>query len=195
VKTEPFTKPSGRLSRRQPLRSAITLVEVCVVMALSAVLLGMAVALLAGLLRWDYRFRDQGVRAEQLALLSETMRSDIRDATDVTLAAKETLVVTGADQRTTRYELTPAGCERTVKLGDDANLQRELFGIGTSVHWNLEAASGGATPTMFVMLERSDRENNFTQLLLAASRGANLLNEPSTPRADSSKPDEPGEKP
>src|SRR5688500_16633013 len=99
---EPFIKASRRRLLRTRSRRAFSLIELCVVMAVSFVVLGAATSLLVGLHRWNYRFRDQAVRAEQLALLSETIRSEIRSATDVSLPAKESLLITGTDERTIR---------------------------------------------------------------------------------------------
>lgn len=174
---------SRRLAQRRS-RPAFSLIEVCVVMAVSVVVLGSATALLVGLHRWDQRFRDQGVRTEQLALLSETIRSDIRAATDVALSDRETLTVKGADERTIRYALTSAGCERTIRLGIEPIKQRDLYRVGADLHWQLEPPAGEATSATTVILERPSRDTPATLLFVAAIRGADLPPAVASPQSE-----------
>jgi hypothetical protein len=190
---EPYMKTNGCQLPRIRSCLAFSLIELCVVMAVSFVVLGAATSLLVGLNRWNYRFRDQAVRAEQLALLSETIRSEIRDATDVSLPARDSLRIAGPDERTIRYTLTPAGCERTVQVGDDPVESRDLFRVGENLVWKLEPVAADAPLTVIVTLERNDRDAAATQLLIAATRGADLELAPPRPqgsREESAQPSE-----
>ena len=157
-------------------RRGMTLVEVCVAVAVSAILLGIAVTLLVRLQQWNGRFRDDATSTQQVSLLAELIRRDVRSATQVALETPQVLVVDMHDQRIGRYELTPSGCLRIVKDPSGKGEQRELFRVGPELIWNLGSGMGVRTHVTVVLERPRDEPASETRVLLFASanRGADL---------------------
>jgi prepilin-type N-terminal cleavage/methylation domain-containing protein len=170
--------------RRSDLRYAMTLVEIMVVVAISSVLLGVAISLVVGLQHWDRRFRDHALTGEHLARLSEAIRTDIRNASNVTLSVDTTLVVATHD-REIRYELRPEGCLRVVKQLVGATERSELFTFGSAPSWELKRGTPGRRPIIIVSLQRpgaKETDSIVTLLMVYAAMGADL------PRTASAEP-------
>src|SRR5262245_55829996 len=96
-------------------RHGMTLAEVTVAVAISAILLGIAVTMLVRLQTWDARFRDDSITTQQVAQLAELLRKDVRSATNVTLESPRVFTINVHDERDIHYELTPLGCLRIVE--------------------------------------------------------------------------------
>jgi prepilin-type N-terminal cleavage/methylation domain-containing protein len=155
----------------------MTLVEVSVAVAVSALLLGIAVSLMVRLQRWDLRFRDDATTNSQVALLGETIRGDIRAATDVALASEHALIITGPNQRQMRYELTSPGCQRIVEQPVGKEERRELYRLQPELVWTLDSTAGSTGPNILVTLEQRSSDptgKNMVRLVASANRGADL---------------------
>jgi prepilin-type N-terminal cleavage/methylation domain-containing protein len=159
-------------------RAAFTLVEMMVVIALSAVVLGIVVSLAQGLMRWDQLSRTRGLQGEQLAELAELLRTDIRHGTDASLAAGGSLVVTSSEGEQIRYEPDNEGCRRTVAGGPSAEPRTDLLTIGGTQSWKIESTATGRRPLILVTLERAATEDPPTPptpFLVQAELGADLV--------------------
>src|SRR5690349_8911620 len=121
------------LRSRAPRRwCGMTLVEVMVAVALTTILLSVVASLTVGLQQWDRRFRTTNVRLDNQARLAEVLRSDIRNADDLSQPEKETFVLTSHNQRQIRYKFRPDGCERVVTAATNATESNEMFTIGVN---------------------------------------------------------------
>jgi len=157
----------------------MSLVEVMVVVALSSILLGVAMSLAVSLQQWDSRFRDHLVCSDQLAQLADSIRSDIRAAANVSLPTKDSLVISAIDQSEIRYELRPDRCERIVKRTPDSKENRSPFSIGSAAAWTIEDGTPGRRSTTIVSLMRLDAGEpaaDSALIVVYAILGADSLN-------------------
>ena len=149
-----------------------------VVVALSSILLGVAVSLAISLQQWDGRFRDRLVSSDQLAELAESIRSDIRAAANVSLPTKDSLVISAIDQSEIRYELRPDRCERIIRRAPGSEEKRSLFSIAAAA-WKIEHGTSGRRPTIIVSLERPDVDKSAVDsahIVVYAAMGADSPN-------------------
>jgi prepilin-type N-terminal cleavage/methylation domain-containing protein len=160
--------------QRHKHRRAMTLIEVIVVVALTSILFGVAMSLLLGLRDWDRSMRRQSVQNEQLVRLGDALRTDIRQAADVSLQSDEAVVIRDYNQKQIRYELTPEGCRRIVTTPGDAQPLTDLFAVGPAMSWTLEPGAPGKRPLFAVTLHRAslDNEKRTAPLLVHAIVGA-----------------------
>jgi hypothetical protein len=152
------------------------------------------ISLLVSLRQWDRRLREGSARIEQALRLAQTMRTDIRQGTNVSLPAKDTLVITSNGNTETRYELAADGCRRTVGIADKAATTRDLFSIGNASIWSLENGPPGRRRMIIVSFDRSDaaddRPARPVPLLVYAALGADLPTmEPATDASASPTPE------
>jgi len=155
------------------------LVEVMVAVTLTSILLGVVISLMVALRQWDRRVRDHSVQTEQLAQLAETLRADIRQAVDVSLPVKETLIVVAPGSNPVRYELRPEGCRRSVEDPDGTSPKMDVFAIGPVEPWKLERVEGGRRPAIVLSLDKPHADRSVDgppKLLVYASLGADLPN-------------------
>ncbi len=157
-------------------RTAMTIAEVAVVVAVTSILLGVATSLLVGLRDWDRNARQRGVQNDQLVRLAETMRTDIRHATEVSTPTDQTLLILSPGEKRIQYELAPEGCCRVVTLPNEAKPIADLFAIGPATSWSLDADAPGARPLFVVTINRTsaDNEQRAAPLLVQATLGADL---------------------
>jgi prepilin-type N-terminal cleavage/methylation domain-containing protein len=156
-------------------RRAFSLIEMMVVMAVSALLLGVATSFL-----WSVRSRDRLVREEsshtmQSFRLAEALRDDIRGGVDVLESIDGPLVVMSPTGEQTRYELTPRGCVRSIVTPGVAEARRDEFAIGRAGGWNVERLPAGRRPLVAVTLKHSDEPQSDDQpFVVYAALGADL---------------------
>ena len=155
-------------------RAAFTLVEMIVVITLSAIVFGIVVPLAQSLMRWDQISRTRGLHGEQLAELAELIRADIRHGTDASLEAGGSLVVTSSAGEPIRYELDNEGVRRVVVGGRSAESRTDLLTIGGTQSWKIEKTATGRRPLILVTLERAPTEDPPTPFLVQAELGADL---------------------
>ncbi len=181
-----FAALSIRPRRRRWARGAMTLVEVMVVVALTSIMLGVVISLFVGLLRWNHTLRDRSVRSEQLTHLAEAMRTDIRQASDVSLAAEDVLQIALRGEGQARYELLPEGCRRIVEVPGAAGSRLEMFLIGPAAGWTMERGTG-RRPLVMLTLDRSVADKvpagGAPPLLVYGALGADLA-DPAEEAAD-----------
>jgi prepilin-type N-terminal cleavage/methylation domain-containing protein len=159
-------------------RAAFTLVEMVVVVALSAVLLGIVISLAQSLMRWDQLSHTRGVRGEQLAELAELLRTDVRHGTDLLIVAGGPLVVTSSAGKQIRYDLEKEGCRRTIVSDGTAESRTDLLTIGEAQTWTIEKTVTGRRPLILITLERvaiADPPTAPTPFLVQAELGADLV--------------------
>lgn len=161
---------------RQPRkrRLAMSLIEVMVVVALTSILCGVAMSLLIELRDWDRNMSRQSIQNEQLLRLSEVMRTDIRQAAEVSLSSEEAIVIRSPNEKQIRYELTPEGCRRIETTSGDSKSLSDLFAVGRATSWTLEPGAPGNRPLFAVTLYRTspDNEKRTAPLLVHAAVGA-----------------------
>jgi len=152
----------------------MTLIEVIVVVALTSILFGVAMSLLLGLRDWDRSMRRQSVQNKQLVRLGEALRTDIRQAADVSLPSDDAIVIRNSNQKQIRYEWTPDGCRRTVTTPGDAQALIELFAVGPAMSWKLEPGAPGKRLLFAATLHSTspDNEKRAAPLLVHAIVGA-----------------------
>jgi len=137
-------------------RRGTSLVELMAVAALVSILFGIVAALAINLRHWDRRVREHSVRANQLASLAETVRTDLRRASSVSQIDKKVVAINGPGKREIRYELQLDGCRRVMKSPGEASQKVDTFAIGPAESWKLETATTGRRPAYTITLERSD---------------------------------------
>jgi prepilin-type N-terminal cleavage/methylation domain-containing protein len=155
-------------------RAAFTLVEMVVVITLSAVVFGIVVPLAESLMRRDQISRTRGLHGEQLADLAELIRTDIRHGTDASLDAGDSLVVTTSEGAPIRYELDNEGIRRAVVGGPSAESHTDLLTIGGTQSWKVEKTATGRRPLILVKLERAPTDAPPAPFLVQAELGADL---------------------
>jgi type II secretory pathway pseudopilin PulG len=149
-------RPGPGIRKNDHGRRATTLVELLVVVTLVTILLSIVGSLAVHLRQWDRQVRAHSQHGNQLANLAETLRADFRQATSVTLPAKNTVAIAGPESREIRYELQSEGCRRTVKIPGETSPKIETFAIGSTDSWKLETAAPGRHPACTLSLELSD---------------------------------------
>jgi type II secretory pathway pseudopilin PulG len=147
-------RPASRKLNRA--RRATTLIEMMVVVTLVSILLSVIGTLAIRLRQLDRQVRDRIQHGNQLALLAATIRGDVRQATSVTLPAKNIVAISGSDNRDIRYELQSAVCRRIVKSPGETSPKLDTFTIGPAESWKLETAAPGRRPAYTITLEPSD---------------------------------------
>jgi prepilin-type N-terminal cleavage/methylation domain-containing protein len=167
-----FFRPSCAGSRSK----GVSLIEMMVAIAVSAVLLGVATSFL-----WSIRSRDQQIRHTashtlQSFRLATRLRADIRRAADVLPSEDGSLVVMSPRGAQTRYELTPRGCVRSVVAAGDAAAARDEFAVGRAEGWSVDRLSAGRRPLVTVALlgASDDAPAGAQPLLVYAALGADL---------------------
>jgi prepilin-type N-terminal cleavage/methylation domain-containing protein len=136
-------------------RCGMTLIEVMVVATLTSILLGVMTSLAISLQQWDRRFRTTGLRFENQARLAEVLRSDVRNADNVSVPEKGAFILTSHDHYQKRYKLRPDGCERVVANAKNATESHEEFTIGMNGSWQVETDSSGRQPAVVVSFDES----------------------------------------
>jgi uncharacterized membrane protein len=160
-------------------RLGTTLVEAVIVVALIATILGCIVGFLASLQRYDVRFRQHGLRSDQLSQLAEMLRTDIRQAAAVSSNAPDAnvakmLIIDRVDGEQVRYELDAEGCRR-FSGPPNITTSTELFRIGPATSWKVETGPPGRRPLYVVSLQSKSKmqsEPNATSLFVQAALGA-----------------------
>jgi hypothetical protein len=169
--------PDPAFARRAQIRPALTLIEVMVVVVLSSLVMGVVISFAVALQRSDRNVRAYAVRGERLSELGAALRSDLRQATEVSLPEPKTLALKLAGGREIDYELADGGCRR-VSGAEQLWPDREFFAIGAAESWTLERAVTGRRPliilTMSVAKHDKDRESQPAPMLVYAALGADL---------------------
>jgi prepilin-type N-terminal cleavage/methylation domain-containing protein len=183
---QPIVSRDAKRSANRPGRSArrgFSLIEMMVVISLSALLLGVATSLLFSLRDRDRHSREDNLHGEQMFRLAESLRADIRQGADVLLSIDGPLVVISPDGIQTRYELNRNGCQRSTVAPGDAGPRHDLFAIGRAQRWQVERLATGRRPLVAVTLEQAtvDGESRAAPLLVYAALGADAT---STAAAD-----------
>jgi len=168
----------------------MSLIEVMVAATLSSILLGVVISLAVRLQQWDRQFRNSGVRSSNAERLTESLRSDIRNAKEVSLADKSNIALTTVDHQEIHYELLPDGCQRTVKRAENATESHDSFIIGSSGSWHVERDASGRRSAIIASFEETPREGENTNpsLYVHAIVGANSLDDVKTANSQQSKP-------
>jgi hypothetical protein len=179
----------GSYSRRLcTSRSAMTLPEVMVGVALSSIVMGVLISLAIALKQRDRAIRSFAVESERRCELAELLRTDIRRAARVSLPDAMALVVTRPDGGETRYELTRAGCKRTVADSGGGKPRFDLFTVGSVTSWSLEPGPRGRRPLFAVTLNRAsqkaDKDSRRVPLLVYAALGADLPSTAAVAKSD-----------
>jgi prepilin-type N-terminal cleavage/methylation domain-containing protein len=158
----------------QGRRPAMTLVEVMVSVAVTSVLAGIAISLLVGLRDWDRNMRRHSLHNEQMLRLAEQLRADIRQAVEVTLPSTEAIAIRSANEKLTRYELSPEGCRRVVTTPGQPASSTDVFAVGRTTSWGLAPGAPGRRSLFAVTLHRGIPNNNTQTpvLVVHAAAGA-----------------------
>jgi type II secretory pathway pseudopilin PulG len=133
----------------------MTLVEVMVSVAVTSILAGVVLSLLVGLRDWDRSMRRRSVYNEQLARLGETLRTDIRRASEIALPMARAIVIRSTNEQEIRYELSADGCRRMVTIPGDPTPRTDVFAVGPTTSWTLEPGPSGRRPLFAVTLHRA----------------------------------------
>jgi hypothetical protein len=168
---EPY---SALRPRRRP---GFSLAEAATVVVLLSMLLAMVVSFLVGLHRYDAKFRRSELSSAQLARLAEIIRTDIRQATAVTLLNDRALLVTTPGSTEIRYEIGAEGCRRTVSKPATQTMS-DVFRIESSESWTLETVELGRKQLQIVSLRAEDKtagEPETVTLLVQAALGADRV--------------------
>jgi type II secretory pathway pseudopilin PulG len=163
---------------RSAERAAFTLIEILVVVTLASIVMSVIVVMLVTLIQNDRQVRLFGLRSERQGDLAEMIRTDIRAAEDVSLAAQTVLLVEGPDERETRYELTAGGCKRIVSEPGMKNPRVDFYAIGPAVAWSLQQGPAGRQPLYIASLHRStkmEKQSTTLPFFVYAALGADLL--------------------
>jgi prepilin-type N-terminal cleavage/methylation domain-containing protein len=162
---------------RQSARPAFTLIEILVVVALSSIVMSVVVAVLVALIQKDRQVRLFGVHSERQGDLAEMIRTDIRAADDVSLAAQTVLLIEAPDKRQTRYELTAGGCKRILSEPGLEKPRIDFYAIGPAIAWSLRQGPAGRRPLYIASLHRSTKNHKQSMAMpffVYAALGADL---------------------
>jgi prepilin-type N-terminal cleavage/methylation domain-containing protein len=173
------TTAKRRHSRRNrsAKRTAFTLIEILVVVALASIVMSVIVAMFVALIQKDRQVRLFGLHSERQGDLAETIRTDIRAAEDVSLVAQTVLLVEAPDERETRYELTAGGCKRIVSEPGMKNPSVDFYAIGPALGWSLQQGPSGQRPLYIASLHRStemEKHATVVPFFVYAALGADL---------------------
>jgi hypothetical protein len=156
----------------------MTLPEVIVAVTLSSIVLSVLISFTIALKQRDRTIRSFGVESERRRELAELLRTDIRDAVDVSLPSKTTLVVKRPGDSEIRYELTANGCNRTVVEPTGSKAQFDSYAVGAAISWSLEQGPAGRRPLFVVTMNRRPRSSatdaGSVPLLVYAALGADV---------------------
>jgi hypothetical protein len=83
------------------------------------------------------------------------IRTDIRAADDVSLAAQTVLLIEAPNEREIRYELTALGCKRIVNEPGRGKPSVDFYAVGPALSWSLEQGPSGRLPLYIASLQRS----------------------------------------
>ena len=139
--------------------------------------MGIVISLAIALQQSDRKLRWNGIHAERLTALAETLRTDIRAASDVSVSTEKTLVVASAGVGETRYELTAKGCRRIADASAEAGSRRDFFAIEGAESWIVERGTPGRRPLILVRMHYAEDEDGSggpAPLLVYAALGADL---------------------
>jgi prepilin-type N-terminal cleavage/methylation domain-containing protein len=175
----PATRAERRHGYRQGTagRSAFTLIEILVVVTLSSIVMSVIAAVFVALIQKDRQVRLFGVHNERQGDLAEMIRTDIRAADDVSLAAQTVLLIEAPEKRETRYELTAGGCRRIVSEPGMKKPRVDFYAIGPAVAWSLKQGPAGRRPLYIASLHRSLTTGNRSTAMpffVYAALGADL---------------------
>lgn len=160
-------------------RSAFTLIEILVVVALSSIVMSVTVAVLVAIIQKDRQVRQFGVHSERQGDLAEMIRTDIRRADDVTLPAPTVILIEIPDEREIRYELTAGGCKRIASEPGTGKPRVDFYAVGPAVAWSLTQGPSGRLPLYITSLHRSTKIENQSPAMpffVYAALGADLPN-------------------
>jgi hypothetical protein len=171
------TSDPAILARRDVLRSAMTLVEVLVVVVLSSLVMGVVISFTVALQRSDRNVRSFAVRIDRLSELASALRSDLRQAEDASLESTIKLAIKLGSGREIQYELADRGCLRVVAAEGNSRV-REFFAVGAAEKWLVERETGGRRPLVMITLQFAERdksdESRPAPLVVCAALGADL---------------------
>jgi prepilin-type N-terminal cleavage/methylation domain-containing protein len=163
----------GRPTRRR----AMTLIEILVATTVASVVMGVVVSYVVVLMQKDRQVRLFAVQSDRLNQLAETLRTDIRGASEVLLAAQTVLVIRSPEERETRYEITAGGCRRIVAEPQERKPRVDFYGVGPAAAWSLKKESSGRRPLYIATLQwASTAKKSFFQspFFVYAALGADL---------------------
>jgi prepilin-type N-terminal cleavage/methylation domain-containing protein len=145
---------------RHSQRNGFSLVEMLVVIALSSLVFGIVISLMLSLQKFDRQSAVNSTYSEQLLRLADTLRSDIRAASDVNVSDEGALVIVTSSGEGFRYELGADDCRRTAIAPGATESQADVFAIGEPAEWRFEKLASGRVPLVSVKLERRSRKSN-----------------------------------
>jgi len=154
----------------------MTLIEAMVVVTVMSLIVGVALSLLVSLRNWDRTARDRNARNDQLIRLAEMLRTDIREAREVSMPSERTLLIEQPDNQRIEYELGDSGsCRRTKRQGESAEPIVDSFTVGPASAWALDRNDAGAQPSLAILIARpSQTERLPAPLLVRATLAADL---------------------
>jgi hypothetical protein len=162
--------------QRDGLRSAMTLIEVLVVVVLSSLVMGVVISFTVALQRSDRNVKSFAVRIERLSELAAALRSDLRQAEDASLESAKKLAIKLGSGREIQYELADRGCLRMLSAEADSPAAREYFAVGSAERLQLERNAGGRGPLTMVTVhfveKDKESESRSAPLLVYAALGA-----------------------
>jgi hypothetical protein len=168
----------GLSRRRRDECCGITLIEILVVAALASIVMGVVVSVFVAILKQDRKVRRFAVEGERQFDLAESIRTDIRSASEVSLAAQTVLLIIAPNERETRYELTAGGCRRIVAKPGVDKPRVDFFAVGPAVAWSLKQGPSGRLPLYIASLHRrvaSDKNQSPAMpFFVYAALGADL---------------------
>lgn len=152
-------------------RRGFTLVEMSVVIVLSALVLGMLVTLLVSLIQFHKITTERALARREIDRLTDTLRRDLGMSVSVTTAEREgrpTLILEGEDGQLAEYVLVGERCRWT---GTPAwwpdTTPRDSFAIGPAEAWRVE--QGGGATVSIVMKPRREHESRPPPIRVVAA--------------------------
>lgn len=129
-------------------RIGYTLVEVLLVLTLSAAMMGFAIGWIHQSFKAGSTFRQRDVEHRNLSRLARQLREDVHQANTFTTHSDPPSLALTAAQRTISYEIAASGIERREVTSDSA-LRREFFHLSSSAEARFEI---GDPPEQLVQL-------------------------------------------
>jgi hypothetical protein len=118
----------------------------CVAIVLTAMILGMAVTLIASLLRWNQGMNERAVARAEINRLTDTLRRDLRITRNIQPSGDSTLLLETAGGPPIVYTLDGERCRRSRDASAYRLVEHDSFRIGPTTAWQFEQLATPGQP-------------------------------------------------
>lgn len=136
-----------------------TLMEMLVVIALTAVLLGSAVSMIVSLMAYRSGSNQRVLEISEQNRLTDVLRRDLRQAKSVSIDSESVLSIIDEQNEPVRYSLTGAACRRDCTQAEGTQRRFEQYQIGDYSAWEIVELSDGNESLLEVDIKPGSKES------------------------------------